>query len=46
MQQVSVPNRERPRPRRRELRVTRRRHRRGPRSLVDRRTPSGRSLPY
>jgi hypothetical protein len=46
MQQVAVPERERRTPRRRQLQVTRRRHRRGPRSPIDRRTPSGRLLPY
>jgi hypothetical protein len=46
MQQVPVPGRERRTPRRRQLQVTRRRHRRGLRSPIDRRTPSGRLLPY
>jgi len=45
MQQVPTPGPERRPPRRQQLRITRRQRRR-PERPVDRRTPSGRVLPY
>ena len=46
MNQVPTPRREARTPPRRQLRVTRRQHRRRLPSPVDRRTPAGRLLPY
>jgi len=46
MQQIPTPRRARGTPQRRQLRVGRRPRGRRPASPVDRRTPSGRLLPY
>ena len=46
MQQAPVPRRECSTPKRRRLQTARRQYRRWPRSPIDRRTPSGRLLPY